>query len=280
MGDSYKKKVFTNMATGFGAAIVIVGAMFKIMHWPGASVMLVAGLSTEAALFIMGAFEKPHMEVDWSLVYPELAHSHGESHDEESELAENQEIAKPHGHAVAAPVNNDPISQKLDQMLMDANIGTELIESLGEGLRTFGSTAKTLNDVGSAGAATEEFIGSIKGASENVSKLSDSYLRASESLTDLVSTNGESVSYGEQLSQMTKNLSELNSVYAQQISANNDSVKLSAEISTNINQLLINLSDSVEDTKRYKEQVAILGENLSKLNTVYGNMLSAMTVRG
>ena len=61
------------MATGFGAAIVIVGAMFKIMHWPGASVMLVAGLSTEAALFVMGAFEKPHMDVDWSLVYPELA---------------------------------------------------------------------------------------------------------------------------------------------------------------------------------------------------------------
>ena len=110
--------------------------------------------------------------------------------------------------------------------------------------------------------------------------MSDSYLRASESLTDLVSTNGESVSYGEQLSLMTKNLSELNSVYAQQISVNNDSVKLSTEISTNINQLLINLSDSVEDTKRYKEQVAILGENLSKLNTVYGNMLSAMTVRG
>jgi gliding motility-associated protein GldL len=279
MGDSYKKKVFTNMATGFGAAIVIVGAMFKIMHWPGASVMLVAGLSTEAALFIMGAFEKPHMEVDWSLVYPELAHSHGDSHEEDSELVESSND-KSHGNQISAPVNNDPISQKLDQMLMDANIGTELIESLGEGLRTFGSTAKTLNEVGSASVATEEFIGSIKGASENVSKLSDSYLKASESLTDLVSTNGDSVSYGEQLSQMTKNLAELNSVYAQQISANNDSVKLSAEISTNINQLLINLSDSVEDTKRYKEQVAILGENLSKLNTVYGNMLSAMTVRG
>ena len=64
--------------TGFGAAIVIVGAMFKIMHWPGASFMLVFGLSTEAALFLMGAFEEPHMDTDWSLVYPELAGGEGE----------------------------------------------------------------------------------------------------------------------------------------------------------------------------------------------------------
>lgn len=277
MGDSYKKKVITNVATGFGAAIVIVGAMFKIMHWPGASVMLVAGLSTEAALFIMGAFEKPHMEVDWSLVYPELAQAHGHDELEEGELDETTSLAK---HTPTSIGEGDAVAQKLDQMLMDANIGTDLIESLGEGLRTFGVTAKSLNEVGSASEATEEFIGSIKGASQNVSKLSDSYSRASESLTDLVNTNGEGVSYGEQLSKMTKNLSELNAVYEQQIVTNNDSVKLSSEISSNINQLLTNLSDSVDDTKRYKEQVAILGENLSKLNTVYGNMLSAMTVKG
>jgi len=275
MSESYKKKKITNMATGFGAAIVIVGAMFKIMHWPGASVMLVAGLSTEADLFIMGAFEEPHMETDWSLVYPELASNH-DGHDMDNEEA---------GHSTkiqASAVNNsqqDAIAQKLDEMLMDANIGTELIESLGEGLRNFGNTAKNLNEVGSASEATNEFVGSIKGASENVSKLSESYSKASESLTDLVNTNGQSVSYGEQLSLMTKNLSELNAVYEQQVVANNDSVKLSAEVSTNINALLTNLSDSVEDTKRYKEQVAILGENLTKLNTVYGNMLTAMTVR-
>jgi gliding motility-associated protein GldL len=274
MSSSYKKKKITNMATGFGAAIVIVGAMFKIMHWPGASFMLVFGLSTEAALFLMGAFEEPHIEPDWTLVYPELAMAHDEV-DHDDEFAEKEGSS----HAVAK-TSGDPIANKLDEMLMDANIGTDLIESLGEGLRKFGTTAKSLNEVGSASEATEEFVGSIKGASTNVAKLSESYSKASESLTDLVNTNGQSVSYGDQLATMTKNLSELNAVYEQQITANNDSVKLSAEVSTNVNELLRNLSDSVEDTKRYKEQVAILGQNLTQLNTVYGNMLSAMTVKG
>ena len=79
---------------------------------------------------------------------------------------------------------------------------------------------------------------------------------------------------------MTKNLGELNTVYEEQIEASNGSIKISADIQQNINELLVSLSDSVEDTKKYKTEVAALGENLSKLNTVYGNMLSAMTLTG
>jgi gliding motility-associated protein GldL len=75
---------------------------------------------------------------------------------------------------------------------------------------------------------------------------------------------------------MTKNLSELNAVYEQQIAANNDSTKLSSEITKNISELMLTLNDSVEDTKRFKTEVTTLGDNLGKLNTVYGNMLTAM----
>lgn len=266
MSGSYKKKKMVNMATGFGAAIVIVGAMFKIQHWPGASFMLVFGLTTEAALFLMGAFEEPHMETDWSLVYPELAMNH-DGEDEEEKSIE--------GGSKAAPAG-DPIAQKLDEMLMDANIGSDLVTSLGDGLRSFSVTAKNLNEVGDASSATGEFVSSIKGASANVAKLSDSYSQASEKLTDLVQIEGQGVSYGEQLTHMTKNLSELNAVYEQQIAANNDSTKLSAEITKNISELMLTLNDSVEDTKRFKTEVATLGDNLGKLNTVYGNMLTAM----
>jgi len=254
------------MSTGFGAAIVIVGAMFKIMHWPGASVMLVIGLTTEALLFIMGAFEEPHMETDWSIVYPELAINHGGEEEEEEE-------AITEGEATASA---DPIAQKLDEMLMDANIGGELVQSLGDGLRSFSTTAKNLNGAGDASAATDEFVSSLQGASKNVGKLSDSYLKASDTLTDLVAIEGQGVSYGEQLTHMTKNLSELNAVYEQQIAANNDTGKLSAEISKNISELMLTLNDSVEDTKRFKSEVSTLGDNLGKLNTVYGNMLTAM----
>lgn len=281
MSGSYKKKKFMNMVTGFGAAIVIVGAMFKIQHWPGATIALIGGLSVEAVLFILGAFEPPHMEVDWSLVYPELAVSHDDEHGDELD-AHDEEGEEVKGSTALAESegNGDVVAQKLDQMLMDANIGGDLIESLGEGLRNFGETAQSLNSVGTASEASEGLVNSLENASQNVDKMSEAYGRASESLTDITDLKGEGTSYAEQLSTMTKNLGELNTVYEQQIVANNGSMKLSSDIQDNINELLVNLSDSVEDTKKYKTEVAALGENLSKLNTVYGNMLSAMSIPG
>ena len=258
MSGSYKKKKFMNMVTGFGAAIVIVGAMFKIQHWPGATIALIGGLSVEAVLFILGAFEPPHMEVDWSLVYPELAISHDDEHGDE-ELDEVEAEIDGSTEMVLSEEDGDAVAQKLDQMLMDANIGGDLIESLGEGLRNFGETAQSLNSVGTA---------------------SEAYSQASESLSGMANLKGESDSYAEQLVTMTKNLGELNSVYEGQIEASNGSMKISSDIQENINELLVSLSDSVEDTKKYKTEVATLGENLSRLNTVYGNMLSAMTIPG
>jgi gliding motility-associated protein GldL len=278
MSGSYKKKKMMNMVTGFGAAIVIVGAMFKIQHWPGATIALIGGLSVEAVLFILGAFEAPHMEIDWSLVYPELAVSHDEEHEDELE-SEDAEGA-PSSAIVEAQDNDESVSQKLDQMLMDANIGGDLIESLGEGLRNFGETAQNLNSVGTASEATDGLVNSLESASQNVDKMSNAYEKASESIAGISDLKGEGTSYAEQLVAMTKNLGELNTVYEQQIEANNGSMKLSSDIQENINELLVNLSDSVEDTKKYKTEVAALGENLSKLNTVYGNMLSAMTISG
>src|SRR3954466_5495966 len=87
-----KWKSFMAKLYGFGAAVVIIGAMFKIMHWPGAGPMLVVGLSVEAIIFFFSAFEPPHEEIDWSLVYPELAGMHGEEgekkHEEEDHIEE------------------------------------------------------------------------------------------------------------------------------------------------------------------------------------------------
>jgi gliding motility-associated protein GldL len=202
MSGSYKKKKMMNMVTGFGAAIVIVGAMFKIQHWPGATIALIGGLSVEAVLFILGAFEAPHMEIDWSLVYPELAVSHDEEHEDELE-SEDAEGA-PSSAIVEAQDNDESVSQKLDQMLMDANIGGDLIESLGEGLRNFGETAQNLNSVGTASEATDGLVNSLESASQNVDKMSTAYEKASESIAGISDLKGEGTSYAEQLVAMTK----------------------------------------------------------------------------
>ena len=114
--ETKKGKKMMGMLYGWGASIVIVGALFKIMHWPGAGAMLTTGLLTEAVIFAFSAFEPPHMDVDWSLVYPELA-----GMGEEVDLLEE-----------STSEDKGTITEQLDTMLEDARIGPELIESLGK----------------------------------------------------------------------------------------------------------------------------------------------------
>ena len=105
---------------GIGASVVILGAMFKILHWPGADIMLTVGLTTEAVIFFISAFEKPHADYDWSLVYPELADMDDD--------------------------NKSPV-RELDNMLEKAKVDVDLIQSLGDGLR---KSKSGTNGIGSA----------------------------------------------------------------------------------------------------------------------------------
>jgi gliding motility-associated protein GldL len=268
-------KAFMAKLYGFGAAVVIVGAMFKIMHWPGAGEMLVIGLSTEAVIFIFSAFEPIHEDPDWTLVYPELALGH-DGHGHGAHAVEKK-------HAVAAieePEDETPsITEQLDKMLEDARIEPELIASLGQGLRSLSDSAGKLGDISGATLATESYISSMKGASDKVSKLSDTYDKASESLLGLTSSAAEGQSFGEQLVKVSSNLSALNNVYELQLKGSSESLEAQQRLQGGITELMNNLSASVEDTRLYKENMSMLAKNLTALNTVYGNMLNAMTIR-
>lgn len=191
---------------GWGAAVVILGALFKIEHLPGASYMLIAGLGMEAIIFFFSAFEKVHVEPDWSLVYPELAH-----------MQDPNSVKRP--------------AQQLDDALERAKIDNELVESLNEGLRSFGESAKQLN----------ETISSASGISE----------------------------YNSQIQEGVKNMNALNSLYELQLQASNQQMEAT-------NLFLQNLQSSVEDSKKFQEQVSSLAQNLEELNKVYANMLNAM----
>lgn len=254
-----KWKSFMAKLYGFGAAIVIIGAMFKIMHWPGAGPMLVVGLSTEAVIFFFSAFEPPHEEVDWSLVYPELAGMHGEEGD-------HKQIEEDKG----------TLTEQLDNMLEEAKIGPELIASLGEGMRSLSDQAGKLNNITDATVATNDYVSSVKSAAKNVDSLSDAYTKAADSLTGLTVNSGESSNLGEQIVKVSKNLSALNASYELQLQGSNEHLKATSKFYSGLEELVQNLNDSVDDTKKYKEQIASLSSNLESLNTIYGNMLTAM----
>ncbi|MFN3917025.1 MAG: gliding motility protein GldL [Flavobacteriales bacterium] len=256
-------KLFMSKLYGFGAAIVIIGAMFKIMHWPGAGPMLVVGLTTEAVIFIFSAFEPIHEDPDWTLVYPELALGHGDDHGHHA-------IAGSHDDA------NESITEQLDNMLAEAKIDSELIDSLSKGLKSLSDNANKLGEVTGASSATEEYVSSLKNASDRVGKLSGAYEEASTALMGLASTQKEGASFGEQMQKVSTNLASLNNVYEMQLKGSSEHLQATQQLYSGISELMTNLHDSLEDTRKYKESMAELSKNLTALNTVYGNMLSAM----
>ncbi len=264
---SKKGKVVMGFVYGWGAAIVIVGALFKIQHWPGAGIMLTVGLSTEAVIFLLSAFEPVHMDLDWALVYPELAHHDDEVHVHDIATAE-EEV-----HEIA---EKGTVTEQLDNLLEESKIGPELIESLGDGLRSLSDQTHKLSDITDAQVATNEYVDNVRGAAKNIGSLSDSYSRAAESLTGIADTASEGNNYGEQLQRVTSNLSQLNEVYEAQLSGFGSQTEVTGQMYDRMGELIKNLEGSIQDTQSYKDNISELAKNLGSLNTVYGNMLSAM----
>lgn len=259
-------KNFMSKLYGIGAAVVIVGALFKIQHWPGAGLMLTIGLGTEAVIFLFSAFEPIHEEYDWTLVYPELALGHDSDDDEITSLTTSRAN------------NGMGVSQQLDGMLEEAKIDGALIESLGDGMRNLSETANKISTMSDATAVSADYTNSLKNAASKVDGLADSYAKASESLMGLTDSTQAGQSFGEEMQKVTGNLTALNKVYEMQLEGASESLENSKKIQGGISEMMGTLADSVEDTKNYKSNIAELSKNLQKLNQVYGNMLNAMNI--
>ena len=284
-------KNFMAKMYGIGASIVIVGAMFKIQHWPGGGFMITAGLATEALIFFFSAFEPLHEELDWTLVYPELA---GMTDPDELDDYKDDALA---GRGVTL--------EKFDDIFNQAEIKPETIQRLGEGLNNLSNTASNLSDISEASVATKQYAANVQNAAESVggltsnysestnklasaaNSLSDSYEKAAEMInqggsglkSDFDSISMGNQSFGAQLSSMNKNLEALNAAYEQQLKGTTEHMKGSDQVYKGIEDMMKNLKASVEETEKYKQQMSELSKNLADLNTIYGNMLTAMNVK-
>lgn len=246
----------------WGASVVIIGAMLKILHKHGGDTWIEAGLITEAALFFLTGFFPPGEDTPWERVYPEL------SDDYTGELP----TASSRG-SIAAPAQS---TAALDKMLADAKIGPELIGSLGDGLRNFGTTVSSISKVADAGMATNEFAASIKSASAGYHSLSVAFEKASANLNEMANSNIDSKAYHDQVNSLAKNLSALNAVYELELQDSSAHLKSMNKFYSNLDLTMRNFNESMEDSKQFKEEVGRLAKNLASLNSVYGNMLSAM----
>ena len=256
---------------GIGASVVILGAMFKILHLPGAGAMLGVGLTTEAIIFFLSAFEPPHHDPDWSKVYPELAE------DYEGTAPASRRIGK----------GGDQMSQKLDKMLEQAKIGPELVESLGRGMHRLSDNVSKMNNMGDVGAITKDYADSLRqstGVMNEVNKSYDTTLKAMQEMAsvsksataDMANSSQNAKEYHTQVQSVTKNLEALNAVYELELQDANSHVKAMNKFYSNLTTSLESMSKATEDAEQFKSEIKQLTSNLASLNTVYGNMLTAM----
>ena len=205
------KITITNMVYGLGAAIVIVGALFKIQHWPYASEILTLGMVVEALVFTYSAFERQKGDLDWSIVYPELAGGEAKAKNKKStpKDAETQ------------------LSKKLDDLLKEAKIDGELMASLGDSIKNFEGAAKNLNPTVDSMAATKKYGEELSLAASQMESLNSLYKVQLESINKQASINEEAVENAsklkEQMQSLASNLSSLNGVYGGMLSAMNKS---------------------------------------------------------
>ena len=234
-------KNFMAKLYGWGASVVILGALFKILHLPGANIMLILGMGIESLIFFFSAFEPLHVEYNWALVYPELATG------TDIELEENEKKSR---REKKQQVKSDSLTptQALDKMLEEAKIGPELMESLASGMRNLSDNAHKLAGVSDAVVAADNYTANLQKASESVRNLTLKYDKVAANLdTD----GGATAAYIESVKRATSSVHQLATAYDQ-------------------------TAKSMAQTGSFKEEMDKLTANISRLSNVYGNMLAAM----
>lgn len=205
MAQSHAKKKAFNMAYGLGAAVVILGALFKIAHYPGGTIMLTVGMVVEALVFALSAFEPVEDDLDWAKVYPELAGG------DAKELIEEQKDAE------------GMLSQKLDEMLEHANLDSDKMERLAVSIQNFAGAADNIAPAADSISATTKYSEQLSVAASQMESLNSLYkvqMESAQRQTELNAETAENAQHlKEQMESLATNLSSLNGVYGGMLSA-------------------------------------------------------------
>lgn len=310
-------KTFMGYVYGWGASIVMVGALFKLEHWQYSGLLLTIGLLTEAFIFFLSAFEPPLDMPEWSKVYPELR--------EEYELMDMEDFGGKRGKG-------------FDELFSGSELTPELLDKVGKGLSDLSNTAKGISDISSATLATDMYVKNLSSASESMNSLAEINNQANSSINKSVSTlvetysstaeklsesgvsainsinksgqefsskltqtsqllaetyhnAGNSVSseienitssskqYSSNIQKLNSNLDSLNTNFEQQLQGTLEQFKASQNFSKDLMEMNNILASSVDELKKYKENAEQLNKHLESLNTIYGNMLGAMSYK-
>jgi gliding motility-associated protein GldL len=252
-------------ATSVGAAVVVVGALFKIQHLPGAGLMLGVGLITEAVIFLFGLFQPappPEAHYEWERVYPELADASFQ--------------------ALPKPAKNDAgkqamaVTGQIDKFLAEADLSADTFKSFGSGMKQLQDSVSKMKDLTNVSLASDEYTTSLKTATKSMGDFNKAQSATVQAMSAMADASKDAKQYHEQVQVITKNLGALNAVYEMELKDANSHLKAMNKFYANLTTAMQNMSDATQESKTFKEQMSSLTGNLTQLNKVYGNMLSAM----
>jgi gliding motility-associated protein GldL len=253
-GTSKKTDRIVNIVVCMGAAIVIFGAWQKITHQPLADFFLTAGLITEAIIFVVYAFLPPPG-------------------------SEMHAIAEALPKLAGAGSSGNPALGKLEGMMQDADITPTSLARLSEGFKKLGTSVNNIADVSDVVKSTNEYSAKTKEAGIALDAMKTAYQGATNTMSQFSAAAESTKQFHEQVQVLSKNLGSLNAIYEIELQDTNNHLKAMNSFYGNLAAASQTMQGSVEDAKKAHEQIAKLAGNLSSLNTVYGNMLSAMQGR-
>ncbi|MEE1089930.1 MAG: gliding motility protein GldL [Paludibacteraceae bacterium] len=260
------------MVYSIGAAVVIVGALFKIMHWPGAGVMLTAGMMTEAILFTIGVFEKPHATYHWEHVFPSLVEDEAKPLNISGNIGGGVGVAMPGMEKMS-----DEDAKKLTESIKNMS---ETAAQLANISRVAGLTDSYANNLQKASEAAAQFATKQQNLDEATNALLSSYKGIAD---NMIAAEDKTKSFAEKASELSKNLGSINTSYELQLKGiqsqaaaiENQSNKINA-VTAEFEKLHNAVSASSKNMDAYKQMTDQLAKNVSDLNNVYGNMLNAI----
>ncbi len=274
--ETKQGKYIKNLIIGLGASVVLLGALFKLQHWNGAGIMLTIGMVTEAFIFALQGIVPPHKDYYWERYYPNLD--------------ENPEVeAYKKGVKFVAPTtplglgggsgSGSGATGALDKMLEDANINAPNLKRLNDNFQQFGKTVEQMKDISDVTAATGAYSQSAREAADSLVKLKDTYANASATMQSFNNAADSTTQFHNQIQVLSKNLGTLNQIYEVELQDANNHLKAMNKFYSNLVNASDAMASSADDAVAAKEQIAKLSTNLTALNSIYGNMLTAMQGR-
>lgn len=253
-----KVSKWVDVAVSFGAAIVIWGALRKILHYPDADFWLKMGLGTEAVIFLIYGV--------LYVIYPPLPEN---SHSEELTATGGVSIAGTGRGPVAA----------MDKALLEAHVTPDTFQRLGDNFKKLNETVSNMNNIGDVLSATGDYTTKTREVTGALDKVKDAYLGAAGSVGAFNNATEGAKVFHEQVQVLTKNLSSLNTIYELELQESNNHLKALNSFYGKLSEASASMLHSADDAKKVQDQIGSLASNLGKLNNIYGNMLTAMSGR-